>query len=157
MLPTHLPKIKSNVILSYFLLVSIFVGIGMIVFSFYPELFEKLTNQNFDDKIKTTLVLLIPLIFFVQFISWFLNATFELKWSSFIEKLNIFIIFILLLLSWLFVVDNFLENIIYFFILSIIASYRKIKNTITKTKVKLFYFPKGFWNFALTAQFMTFF
>jgi O-antigen/teichoic acid export membrane protein len=99
----------------------------------------------------------------MQFSQSLLNGLFEIKLSSIIEKLKGIVLFFLLPIIYFinqdFFKSYFMEIVVILIIISLISGIRlslqKILMLISFKKVKLFYFPKGFWSFLLTAQVMS--
>jgi O-antigen/teichoic acid export membrane protein len=167
-LPTLVPKIESRVkkasfISSYFILLSLFVMLSMLIVLFFPAIFELFLKKEISNNLFIMLLILIPFMFLLQYSQWILNSIFEIKLSSIVEKLRVILLFVFLPIIYLvdnsFFIDNFIEVLIALTILSYIYGIKLAFNDIAKSlkvrRIKLFYFPEGFWKFLLTAQSLT--
>lgn len=166
--PTLLPKEKSNLkkvsfIVSYFIIVLILMLIFILLLYLYPSIVEVFLEKEVSNKLFYLLLFIIPFILIMQFSQSLLNGLFEIKLSSIIEKLRIVILFFLLPLIYFINKDffymYFLDILIILtmisFSIGFIISFKKILSLVSFSKIRFFYFPKGFWSFMLTAQTMS--
>lgn len=166
--PTLLPKIKSNLkkasfVMSYFVLVGILMTFTIGIFLLFPSLFDMFLKREVTDNLFNLLLLIIPFVLMTQFSQSLLNGLFEIKLSSIIEKLRTIVLFFALPIIYLidteFFKAYFVEILVVLTILSFTfgfrLSLRKIFGMVSFSRIKLFYFPKGFWSFMLTAQAMS--
>ena len=164
-LPTFVPKIKSRVkkasfISSYFIMLFLLVMFSMGICILFPSIFELFLKQKISNDLFILLLILIPFMFLLRYSQWVLNSIFEIKLSSIVEKLRVVLLFLSLptiyMINSNFFINNFIEVLIVLTIVSYIygikLSFNDISKSIKVKKIKLFYFPKGFWKFLLTAQ-----
>jgi len=164
-LSTFVPKIKSRVkkasfISSYFIMLFLLVMFSMGICMLFPSIFELILKQKISNDLFILLLILIPFMFLLRYSQWVLNSIFEIKLSSIVEKLRVVLLFLSLptiyMINSNFFINNFIEVLIVLTIVSYIygikLSFNDISKSIKVKKIKLFYFPKGFWKFLLTAQ-----
>ncbi|QZY55549.1 lipopolysaccharide biosynthesis protein [Crassaminicella profunda] len=169
-LSNYIPKSKnkndiSNFIWSYFIIIMVLFLIFTISTIFLPALKEKLFGNISGMELYLSLYIIAPLYVLGLFFQYVLIGFIDTGISTFLSKLHIFLIPVLLGISYITFQENIESNLRIIILVAIlitnivgnIIGYKVIRKKRLQSEKFKFHLPKGFWKFSIFVHLSTIF